>query len=77
MLHVTESSFPGFPSGFFLEKLGTVSDEHGERFHQDISAIEKRYQCFWNNIMLADYCWTLYHNQSAQEHRQKFKSQRF
>ena len=77
VLHVTESSFPGFPSGFFLEKLGTVSDEHGERFHQDISTIEKRYQGFWNNIMLADYCWTLYRNQSAQEHRQKFKSQRF
>jgi hypothetical protein len=28
----------------FPENLGEVSDEHGERFHQDIMAIEKRYQ---------------------------------
>jgi len=25
-----------------------VSDEHGERFHQDISSMEKRYQGKWN-----------------------------
>ena len=29
---------------FFPENLGEVSDEHGERFHQDILAMEKRYQ---------------------------------
>jgi len=29
---------------FFPDSLGAVSDEHGERFHQDISALEKRYQ---------------------------------
>jgi len=27
---------------FFPENLGKVSDEHGERFHQDIMAMEKR-----------------------------------
>jgi len=26
---------------FFLENLGEVSDEHSERFHQDIMAVEK------------------------------------
>ncbi|UYV70450.1 hypothetical protein LAZ67_7003033 [Cordylochernes scorpioides] len=26
------------------DNLGAVSDEHGERFHQDISSMEKRYQ---------------------------------
>jgi len=36
-----------------------VSDEHGERFHQDISSMEKRYQGKWNCAILADYCWTL------------------
>ena len=35
---------------------GVVSDEHGERFHQDISVMEKRYQGRWNESMLADYC---------------------
>ncbi|KAF2350797.1 Reverse transcriptase domain [Trinorchestia longiramus] len=29
---------------FFPENLGGVSDKHGERFHQEIAAIEKRYQ---------------------------------
>ncbi|UYV73962.1 hypothetical protein LAZ67_11001610 [Cordylochernes scorpioides] len=44
---------------FFPENLGAVSDEHGERFHQDISSMEKRYQGKWSPGMLADYCWTL------------------
>ncbi|UYV69496.1 hypothetical protein LAZ67_6003799 [Cordylochernes scorpioides] len=29
---------------FFPDNLGAVSDEHGERFHQDISSMEMRYQ---------------------------------
>ncbi|GBP20941.1 hypothetical protein EVAR_9510_1 [Eumeta japonica] len=44
---------------FFPQNLGAVSDEHGERFHQDISNMEKRYQGKWSPNMLADYCWTL------------------
>ncbi|GBN15151.1 hypothetical protein AVEN_73620-1 [Araneus ventricosus] len=44
---------------FFPENLGLLSDEHGERFHQDISNIEARYQGKWNPKMLADYCWIL------------------
>jgi hypothetical protein len=44
---------------FFPENLGAVSDEHGERFHQDISNMEKRHQGKWSLSMLADYCWTL------------------
>ena len=30
--------------GFFPENLGEVSDEHGERFHQEIVSMEKQYQ---------------------------------
>jgi hypothetical protein len=44
---------------FFPENLGAVSDEHGQRFHQDISNMKKRYQGKWSLSMLADYCWTL------------------
>jgi hypothetical protein len=44
---------------FFPENLGAVSDDHRERFHQDISNMEKRYQGKWSLSMLADYCWTL------------------
>lgn len=39
---------------FFPENLGSVSDEHGERFHQDISVMESRYQGRWSAAMLAD-----------------------
>jgi hypothetical protein len=44
---------------FFPENLGSVSDEHGERFHQEIAVMESRYQGRWSTVMLADYCWTL------------------
>jgi hypothetical protein len=44
---------------FFPENYGAVSDEHGERIHQDISSVEKRYQGKLNCAFLAEYCWTL------------------
>jgi len=44
---------------FFPENLSEVSDEHSGRFHQDIMAMEKKYQGKWTSRMLADYCWTL------------------
>ena len=44
---------------FSPENCGAVSDEHGERIHQDISSFEKIYQGKRNCAMLADYCWTL------------------
>ena len=44
---------------FFPENLGEVSDEHGERFHEDIMTIGKRYESKWSSSMLKDNCWTL------------------
>ena len=40
----------------FPDNLGAVSDEQGERFHQDLMAVEERYQGRWDRHMLADYC---------------------
>jgi len=57
--YVSENPIFGVLNGFFPKNLGEVSDEHGERFHQDILIIEKRYQGEWTSSMLADYCWTL------------------
>jgi hypothetical protein len=60
MQHVTKNTLPSLAFGFFFpENCGAVSDEHGERFDQHISSMEKRYQGKWNCAMLADYCWTL------------------
>ena len=44
---------------FLLENCGSVNDEYGERFHQDIAAMESRYKGKWSPSMLANYCWTL------------------
>ena len=44
---------------FFPPNLGTVSDEHGERFHQDISLIKRRYKGKSKASMMSDYCWFL------------------
>lgn len=44
---------------FFPDKLGDFSEEHGERCHQDMKDMEKRYQGTWGVNMMADYCWSL------------------
>jgi hypothetical protein len=43
----------------FPDNMGKISDEHGERFHQEIKFMEKRYHSLWSRNMLADYCWML------------------
>lgn len=50
---------------FFAANCRAVSDENSEKFHQDISAIKKRYQDKWSTAMPADYCWTLARNVSS------------
>jgi len=56
---------------FFPENLGEVSDEHGERFYQDIMPMEKRYHGKWTSSMLADYYWTLKRDVRDVKHRRK------
>ncbi|KAI6648326.1 hypothetical protein LOD99_12135 [Oopsacas minuta] len=41
----------------FPENLGAVSDEQGERFHQDLMTVEERYQGRCDRHKMADYCW--------------------
>ena len=57
---------------FFPENLGAVSDEHGERFHQDIGTMETRYQRKYNPNMMGDYCWFL-HRETDVEHKRQAK----
>ena len=56
---------------YFPENLGDVSEEQGERFHQNIRMMEERYQGRWDSHMMADYCWTLICDCTEQSHRQK------
>ena len=62
---------------FFPANLGAVSDEQGVRFHQNIQAMEARYQGFWNEGMMADYCWMLYRDDPTHSHKRKSYSKHF
>ena len=43
----------------FLDNFGDVSEEQGERFHQDIKVMKDMYQGRWDSHMMSDYCWSL------------------
>jgi hypothetical protein len=66
-VHFLESHLDYFP-----ENLGAVSDEHGERFHQDVRCIERRYQANKGPAMLADYVWSLIRDK-GDKHNKKVK----
>jgi hypothetical protein len=53
-MHFLHSHLDTFPVN-----CGAISDEYGEYFHLDISAIENRYKCNWHVAMLVDCCWTV------------------
>jgi len=44
---------------FFPENLGDESDEHGERFHQEFSPYENRFNRNQLKSLLGDYCWSI------------------
>jgi hypothetical protein len=54
--------------------METVSDEHGESFHQDISHIEKRHTEQWSAYTLADYCWSVIRKTSTGEYKREKKT---
>ncbi|KAG0711093.1 hypothetical protein GWK47_021367 [Chionoecetes opilio] len=62
---VTQIHFFHSHLDFFPTNLGAVSDEQGERFHQDISTMETRYQGRFSPNMIGDYFWTLQRESSC------------
>ena len=54
---------------FFPDNLDAVSDEHGERFHQDIAVVETRYKGKSSAYMSEDYCWFLQKQSKTKYHR--------
>ena len=54
---------------FFTFNFADISDEHGERFHQDISEMENRYKRNLSFAMLADIYWTLQRDQTEASHK--------
>lgn len=51
---------------FFKDNLGKISDEHGERFHQQIKAFEERFRGKANENMLAEYVWNSFEEEEVQ-----------
>jgi hypothetical protein len=67
--------FLHFHLDYFPENLGDLSEEQGERFHQDAKEMERRYQGRWDVSMMADYCWSIKREALYQEHRRKSSEQ--
>ena len=62
---------------YFPQNLDDMSEEHGERFHQDIKSMETLYQGQWDISMMADYCWCLKGNCKSSEIARKAKRRKF
>ena len=58
---------------YFPENLGAMSEEQGERFHQNTKTIEKWYQGRWNVNTMADYCLCLMRDKKTYEYSRKPK----
>ena len=58
---------------FFPPNRGKVSDEQGERFQQDISVIEGRYQGRFDANMMGDFCWYLQRESKGSSYKRKSK----
>ena len=61
----------------FPENLGSMSDEQGERFHQDMKEMETSYQGRCDAVMMADHCWTLKRDLPDAEHSRSSKKWKF
>lgn len=57
----------------FSENCSDTSEEQGERFHQNAKDMERRYEGFWDENMLADYCWSLCRDTSTPHKRKALK----
>ena len=71
-VHFLHNYFDRFPAN-----CSDVSDEQGERFHQDIKEIETRYQGRWDVRMMADYCWSIKRDNSKANHSRQSRKRKF
>ena len=59
--------------GQFPDNLGAVSDEQGERFHQDLKIMEER----GDKSIMADYCWSIKRNCPDEVYKRKSYKRKF
>ena len=58
----------------FRPNLRDVSEEHGERSHQDIQTIAKSYLGRCDAALMGDYIWSLVRADSSSSHKRKCTS---
>ena len=58
---------------YFPPNLGAVSEEQGERFHQDLKNVERR----WDVNMMADYCWSIARDDPSREHSRTSRTHKY
>lgn len=68
-LHYLHSHLDKFP-----DNLGDYSEKQGDRSHQDIKIMEKRYQGRWDRHMMAE---SLQRDCPGQKHQRKSHTKRF
>ena len=71
-LHFLNSHLDQFP-----DDQGVVSDEQGERFHQDLKIMEERDQGRWDKSMMADFCWSIKQNHPDEVYKRKSYKHKF
>ena len=65
------------PTWIFPQKITAKSVTNKVRLHQDILAMEKRYQGKWTSSILADYYWTLKRDVPEANYRPKSHASTF
>lgn len=65
-LHYLHAHLERFPAN-----LGQMSDEQGERFHQEIFKIEQRYLGKNKISMLSNYCWSLKRSTGSEDYKRQ------
>lgn len=61
----------------FQRNIADLSEEQGERFHQDLKIMEQRYQGRWDEHMMADFCWNLMRDGQTTQHSRKSNKRKF
>ena len=61
----------------FKDNMGNYSEEQGERFHQDVKEVERRYQGHYNEKMMGDHIWGLVRECELDYKRKSRKSSHF
>ena len=61
----------------FLPNLGAISEEQGERFHQDLKDVERRHQGRWDVNMMANHCWSIARDNASREHSRTSRTYKF